>query len=95
MTFYSRQIAKAIELEGVFGNSLPNKVYQDSLAASFGLSSAESRLVLELFKCSSLPEVSKSLNRSYHTVRAQMKSILKKTETKNQMELFIRLAKRS
>lgn len=88
MTFYGRQIARALELEGVFGNSLPNKIYEHSLASSYGLTRAESRLVLELFKCGSLPQVSKSLNRSYHTVRNQMKSILRKTETTNQIELF-------
>lgn len=88
MTFYGRQIVRAIELEGVFGKSLPQQVYAHALGSSYGLSGAESKLVLELFKNGSLPKASNSLNRSYHTVRNQMKSIFSKTDTSNQLELF-------
>lgn len=88
MTFYARHIVRAIELEGVFGNSLPKPIYEDALASSYGLTAAESRIVHELFKSGTLPNVAKNLHRSYHTVRNQMKSVFQKTDTVNQVELL-------
>jgi DNA-binding CsgD family transcriptional regulator len=88
MKFYAKNIRRALELEGVLGSSLPPPIYEHALASSYGLTAAETRMVLELFKCGSLPDVAKALNRSYHTVRNQMKSVLVKTGASNQLTLI-------
>ena len=88
MQFYARGIRRALELEGVLGSSLPPAIYEHALVSTHGFSGAEARMVIELFKCGSLPDTAKELNRSYHTVRNQMKSVLVKTGTTNQLMLM-------
>ncbi|MEE9310045.1 MAG: hypothetical protein V3U64_03415 [Cocleimonas sp.] len=88
MKFYAENMRRALELEGVLGSSLPAPIYEHALAATFGLTGAETRMVMELFKSGSLPDAAKELNRSYHTVRNQMKSVLVKTGTSNQLKLM-------
>lgn len=85
---YARHIKRAIELEGITGRSLPYPVYEFALNSRFGLTTAEAKLVLTLFKTNSLPSAAENLHRSYHTVRNQMKTIYQKTETSNQLELY-------
>ncbi len=91
LQYYCTHICRAIELDGYIGNSLPQGIYESGLAAKFGLTQAEAQLVLTLFKVNSLQEAAKSLYRSYHTARTQLKSVFKKTETTNQIELLKRL----
>lgn len=57
------------------------------LAQAFGLTSAESAVVRALTEGLSLKEVATDRQRSVDTVRAQLKSIMAKTETRSQAEL--------
>ena len=91
LRYYSYHICRAIELEGYIGNSLPQGIYESGLSAKFGLTKAEAQLTLTLLKTNSLQLAAESLYRSYHTVRTQLKSIFKKTETSSQIELIKRL----
>lgn len=91
LQYYCAHICRAIELDGFIGNSLPHGIYESGLIAKFGLTQAEAKLVLTLFKVNSLQEAANSLHRSYHTARTQLKSIFKKTEANNQIELLKRL----
>lgn len=91
LRFYSRHIKRAIELEGYLGLSLPTQAYEFGLNSCFGLTVAEAKLARNLLSTSSLKESATELNRSYHTVRTQIKSIYHKTETNNQLQLFKRL----
>jgi|GEM_PF-6305440 len=91
LRFYCKHICRAIELDGYIGNSLPQGIYESGLRAKFGLTRAEAQLTLRLFKTNSLQQAAKSLFRSYHTARTQLKSIFRKTETSNQLELLKRL----
>lgn len=88
LNYYSQHIIRAIDLEGYLGESLPSGIYEHALIEKFGLSQAESQLVLQLIKSESTKQAALCLNRSYHTVRTQLKSIYKKTNSNNQLTLF-------
>jgi DNA-binding CsgD family transcriptional regulator len=92
---YCQHIVRAVELEGFMGNSLPSGIYENGLISQYGLSSAEAKLLLEIFKTENINQVASNLNRSYHTVRTQLRSILKKTETRSQLELFKKILRPS
>ena len=57
------------------------------LKSAFSLTAAEAGVVRGLTECLSLKEIAESRHRSIETVRAQMRSILGKTETRSQTEL--------
>lgn len=61
--------------------------FQDLLRDAFELSSAEAEVVRLLIECSSVKEIAETRGRSIDTVRAQVKAILAKTETRSQIEL--------
>lgn len=61
------------------------------LKSAFALTDAEIEVVQALTECLSPREIADARNRSIDTVRAQLKSILGKTETRSQTEL-VRLA---
>jgi len=61
------------------------------LNSAFGLTTAETGVVRGLSECQSLHEIADARGRSVGTVRAQLKSVLGKTETRSQTEL-VRLA---
>ena len=61
------------------------------LQQAFGLTGAEADVVRELVECCSVNDIATRRERSIDTVRAQIKSILAKTETHSQVEL-VRLA---
>lgn len=86
--YYLVHIKKALESEGLFGSALPGSVYDGALKRKYSLSHAESRLLSSLLNNSCLKSAATQLKRSDHTVRAQLKSILKKTGTSNQLALF-------
>ena len=86
--YYMIHIKKALDVEGLFGAALPEAVYCMVLKKQYQLSDAESRLLVSLYENSCLQTAAKHLQRSYHTVRSQLKSILKKTHCKNQLDLF-------
>lgn len=65
--------------------------FRDILRQAFGLTAAEADVVRALVECGSLAEIAEQRSRSLDTVRAQVKSILSKTETHSQVEL-VRLA---
>ena len=65
--------------------------FNDILRRAFDLTSAEADVVQKLVECCSVKEIAAQRGRSIDTVRAQIKSILLKTETRSQVEL-IRLA---
>ncbi len=65
--------------------------FRDILKQAFGLTSAEADVVRALVECGSLAEIAAQRSRSVDTIRAQVKSILAKTETHSQVEL-VRLA---
>ncbi len=61
------------------------------LKSAFSLTDAEIEVVQALTECLSLREIAEARERSIDTVRAQLKSVLGKTETRSQTEL-VRLA---
>ena len=63
------------------------------LARLYGLTAAESRLTAALMMGGDLREVSDALGVSYHTARAQVKSVFSKTGTRRQAELVQLLLK--
>ncbi|SMX34664.1 helix-turn-helix domain-containing protein [Actibacterium lipolyticum] len=65
--------------------------FSDLLRRAFGLTNAEANVVQGLVECCSVREIAEQRGRSVDTVRAQIKSILSKTETRSQVEL-VRLA---
>ncbi|QGX99239.1 helix-turn-helix transcriptional regulator [Roseovarius faecimaris] len=65
--------------------------FRDILRQAFGLTAAEADVVRALVECGSLAEIAEQRSRSLDTIRAQVKSILSKTETHSQVEL-VRLA---
>lgn len=65
--------------------------FEDILKRAFDLTGAEANVVQNLVECCSVKEIAEQRGRSIDTVRAQIKSILSKTETKSQIEL-VRLA---
>jgi pimeloyl-ACP methyl ester carboxylesterase/DNA-binding CsgD family transcriptional regulator len=67
------------------------KGYSDILRKAFGLTGAEADVVHRLVECCSVTEIATRRQRSVDTIRAQIKSILSKTDTHSQVEL-VRLA---
>ncbi len=65
--------------------------FDEILSAAFDLSNAETDVVRRLVECGSVKDIAEARGRSIETVRAQIKAILAKTETRSQVEL-IRLA---
>ncbi|MFK7938632.1 MAG: helix-turn-helix transcriptional regulator [Roseovarius sp.] len=65
--------------------------FRDILRQAFALTTAEADVVRALVECGSLAEIAEQRSRSVDTIRAQVKSILAKTETHSQVEL-VRLA---
>lgn len=65
--------------------------FGDILRRAFGLTAAEADIVQSLVECCSVTDIAAQRGRSVDTVRAQVKSILAKTETHSQVEL-VRLA---
>lgn len=63
----------------------------DALAASFGLTASETEVLRALTQSQSPKEIAEGRQRSVETVRAQIKSLQQKTETRSQGEL-VRLA---
>jgi DNA-binding CsgD family transcriptional regulator len=63
----------------------------DILRQAFDLTRAEGDILCRLVDCRSVPEIATERGRSPDTIRAQIKSILAKTETHSQLEL-VRLA---
>ncbi len=59
----------------------------ETLRAAFGLTKAETDIIRALTECRSLRDIAEARGRSIETVRAQMRSILSKTETRSQTEL--------
>jgi len=60
----------------------------EALSDMFGLSRAEIRLVAELIRGLSIEETAERLFVSKHTLRAQLRSIFRKTETRSQSDLI-------
>ncbi|NSX56050.1 LuxR C-terminal-related transcriptional regulator [Parasulfitobacter algicola] len=65
--------------------------FSDSLKAAFGLSTAEAEVLRAIVECKSLRQIAEDRGRATETIRAQVKSILSKTETHSQAEL-VRIA---
>lgn len=63
------------------------ETYGEILATAFGLTTAESEIVRALTEGQSLKEVATNRDRSVDTVRAQLKAVMAKTETRSQSEL--------
>ena len=89
--YYLIHIKKALDHKGMCGSALPEPVYLHMLKKKYDLSQAESRLLISVYHSSCLKTSASLLKRSYHTVRSQMKSILKKTNSPNQLALFKQL----
>jgi DNA-binding NarL/FixJ family response regulator len=72
----------------------PSRPPQPSLAEfrrRYGLSERESRLALEIACGASIPAAALRLGVAEGTLRSQLKSVFRKTETRSQAELVIRL----
>ncbi|WP_289042348.1 LuxR C-terminal-related transcriptional regulator [uncultured Aliiroseovarius sp.] len=67
------------------------KGFSDILKRAFDLTTAEADVVRSLVECCSVKDIAEQRGRSIDTVRAQIRSILSKTETRSQVEL-VRLA---
>lgn len=65
--------------------------FDDILRRAFNLTKAESDVVRSLVECCSVSDIARQRGRAVDTIRAQVKSILAKTETHSQVEL-VRLA---
>jgi pimeloyl-ACP methyl ester carboxylesterase/DNA-binding CsgD family transcriptional regulator len=65
--------------------------FSDILRRAFSLTGAEANVVQSLVECCSVTDIAIQRGRSVETVRAQVKSVLSKTETHSQVEL-VRLA---
>jgi len=61
--------------------------FDDILRRAFNLTSAEADVIQSLVECCSVKDIAVQRGRSVDTVRAQIKSILSKTETHSQVEL--------
>ncbi len=61
--------------------------FSELLRDAFGLTPAETRVIRGLAEGRSLQEIADSRGRSLETVRAQLKAIMSKTETRSQSEL--------
>ncbi len=59
----------------------------DVLAASYGLTRAEAEVAADLANGQSVKEISDARRRSIHTVRTQLKTVLRKTGTSSQVQL--------
>ena len=59
----------------------------DGLETTFGLTRSEIEICKSLVECNSVKDIAALRNRSVDTIRAQIKSILQKTETHSQTEL--------
>jgi pimeloyl-ACP methyl ester carboxylesterase/DNA-binding CsgD family transcriptional regulator len=70
--------------------SLP-KGFCDILRQAFNLTATEADILCHLVDCRSVTDIAMDRDRSVDTIRAQIKSILAKTETHSQLEL-VRLA---
>ena len=91
LNYYVSHIKRAMNLEGITGDSLPSYFYQSALMSYFGLTEAEALLTLSLIKCEGLKAASNSLNRSYNTSKTQLASVFRKTKTHSQMGLLKRV----
>jgi DNA-binding CsgD family transcriptional regulator len=60
----------------------------DALARTFGLTGAEARLIHSLTETGSLKRSAQRIDRSYYTLRAQLRSVFTKTATRSQVELM-------
>jgi pimeloyl-ACP methyl ester carboxylesterase/DNA-binding CsgD family transcriptional regulator len=65
--------------------------FNDILRRAFSLTGAETDVVQSLVECCTVSDIAAQRGRSVDTIRAQVKSILSKTETHSQVEL-VRLA---
>lgn len=65
--------------------------FNDILRRAFSLTAAETDVVQSLVECCSVADIAVQRGRSVDTIRAQVKSVLSKTETHSQVEL-VRLA---
>ncbi len=65
--------------------------FNDILRRAFNLTGAETDVVQSLVECCTVSDIATQRGRSIDTIRAQVKSILSKTETHSQVEL-VRLA---
>lgn len=61
--------------------------YSDLLRAAFDLTPAETEVVRALAEGQALTEIAEARGRSVETIRAQLKAIMSKTETRSQTEL--------
>jgi DNA-binding CsgD family transcriptional regulator len=84
---YLRHVFRAMRLESAlsFDGSAPDL---DAFARRYRLTCAELRLVGLLLEAGDLRESAHRLSRSYHTLRAQLRSIMAKTDTHSQLELM-------
>lgn len=62
--------------------------FDSFLETVFGLTKAETQVLRALSECHSVSDIATMRNRSIDTVRAQLKSLMAKTETRSQAELI-------
>lgn len=93
--YYVAHMRRALEMEGMNGQSLPQYFYQSALGSHFGLTKSEASLALALIKYDGLKEASEALSRSYNTSKSQLAAVFRKTETNSQMALVKKLLTRT
>lgn len=90
-TVWSDPVAGAIVVAGIIG--LADELDFQAVAVSLGASPAEARLADALMRGQSLYEYANANELSRHTVRNQMRALLHKTDTRNQAECVLLLAR--
>ena len=87
LTCYARHIVRAVALQRLAHERSADLSFE-LIAETYGLSPAETRLLEELSNTGSLKEASEQINRSYHTVRSQLRALFLKTGTSSQVQLM-------
>jgi DNA-binding CsgD family transcriptional regulator len=72
----------------IFDHDKPTQADDEMISRLYGLTNAESRVVVLLMQGRTLDEISRSLHKARETVRKQLQSIFSKTSTNRQSELL-------
>jgi DNA-binding CsgD family transcriptional regulator len=84
---YFNHMRRALEIQ----DEMRSRVFEpdfDRIAARYGLTRAEAKLLTLLAETGSLKKSAQRAQRSYYTLRAQLRAVLQKTETHSQSQLM-------
>lgn len=84
---YFNHIRRALEIRDAMRSRICAPDF-DRIAARYRLTPAEARLLELLTETGSLKQSAQRLQRSYYTLRAQLRAVLQKTDTRSQSQLM-------